>query len=317
MTTFIRPLPHRLLLPDKALTDRMPILAVAHPLADAHLAGRVSDTPPSTADDEIAGPVRLVSEHALDGAAVDGRVGGDVSCLAFGQRPADRLPGAVLAQVHAAEGEIFHNIPAYCAEGGGAVLELEDVVHAALGGGVVQFAVEGVVTGGSVVRGDVVVVDKVAHCVARAAAAVCGGVVRSGRAGGEGHGGDDCVAARSAICSVFVAAVESCKLVFVELEACPLCFSDHPHEGNVAQSGFVAFVKRPASSDILRCISWCRQGHLDTLTAWQPGNQTSEISCSPSSSSHESNVWIGSVDSTLTLLQFEKFGLKLRTPEVS
>lgn len=273
MTTLIRPLPDRLLLPDKALTHGMPILTMAHPLSNPHLARRVSYTPAPTTHDQVPGAVRLVGEHALDDAGVDRRVGGDVPRLAFGEGPADGLPGAVFAQVHAAEGEVFHDVPADCAGGGGAVFELEHVVHAALGGGVVQFAVEGGVFVGGVVGGDVGVVDGVAHRVARAAAAVGVGVVWRGRAGGEGHGGEDGVALRSTVCSVFVAAVEGFQLVLIELEAGFLCFSDHPNEGNVAQSGVVAFVKRPASTDILRCVSWClTMSCRDTycVTAWEP-----------------------------------------------
>lgn len=130
-------------LPINLVVQALPLAHIHHPdgialplqnipLPDTQMLRRLPDAPAASADDQIPGAVFLVRLHAPDGAVVDLGVLGDVARLAHGQREGDSFPGAVRAQVHAAEGHVFHEFPAQDRGGGEAVVELEAVVQDAL-----------------------------------------------------------------------------------------------------------------------------------------------------------------------------------------
>lgn len=166
---------------NKALTNMMSLFTRHNPLTHTVIIRRSSHTPSTTTNNQVARPVLWVRTHALDDAAVDNGVGGDITCLTLGQRPADSFPTAVFLQVHAAEGEVLHYVPGDDAHAVYAVVELQDVVDAAFGRSGVEVLVEMRVWGFAVVQEDSFVVRVARDSTGRDCVAV----------GDRGRGGVD------------------------------------------------------------------------------------------------------------------------------
>ena len=149
--------------PYKALAYMITFIASNNPFAHAHVLWRLSDAAAATTDNEIARPVVSISAHALNNAAMDDGVCGNVACFALGKRPADGFPGIIFLKVHAPEGQVFHNVPRYDAHAGCSVVELQDIVDSAFGGGFVEVVMKVCVWPFLVVEKDVVVVGVASH----------------------------------------------------------------------------------------------------------------------------------------------------------
>lgn len=228
----------------------MALFMSSDPFPNSIVFGCVSDAPAASAYNQVSRPVFGIGVHAFDGAAMDDGVGGNVASLAFGQGPADGFPAAVFLQVHTPEGQVLHHVPRHDAHAASAVVELENVVDAALGRGNVKMLVEARIWEFLVVGENIFVVGVASD----AARCVCVAIDRQRRGRVNFNGWYVVVRFYGAIYGVFMAAVQSYELLLVEFEASLLRLTHHPDKGYMTKRYF-AFYERPASTNVLCCVS--------------------------------------------------------------
>src|SRR5438477_12676464 len=86
-------------------SHQISLLPHTYPITNSACDWSLPDTPSTTAHDKVAWAIVAIGLHPAQDTTVDLNVVRNVTNLATGKRPANRLPRAILLQIHSSEWE--------------------------------------------------------------------------------------------------------------------------------------------------------------------------------------------------------------------